>query len=113
MLPKKHRISRKEFSSVLTKSLLRHSNLFSLRVGALSPDKAPHLAVVVSKKVSSTAAGRNLLKRRSRDIFQKLIPRLKPGTAYILFFKKEAASLSFSKLKEGIEALFTTHGKLS
>jgi ribonuclease P protein component len=39
---------------------------------------------VVSKRVSKTAVGRNLLKRRMREIARAALPNLKPGYDLIL-----------------------------
>jgi len=106
MLPKKHRVSREEFKKVLGRSFLVHTPLFSLRIRESHSKEAPRIAIVVSKKVSNTAAGRNLLKRRSREAIQRIIPRLRSGNAFILFFKKEAAKLSYADLSEGIKNIF-------
>jgi len=113
MLPRKNRVNRKTFDETLQKSRTFHSAYFSLRVRKDDTLTAPRFAVVVSKKVAKTAVARNLIKRRSREIFQALSKegngniQIPTNTISILFFKKEGATLPFSLLKVRIGEVFS------
>jgi len=81
-----------------------HSVFFSVRLHP-TEHKQPKFAIVVSKKISPTAVGRNLLRRRLYELFGKNTGNISSGIAAIIFVKKEANSASFQELKSAVENL--------
>ncbi|MFH1170349.1 MAG: ribonuclease P protein component [Candidatus Vogelbacteria bacterium] len=109
MLSRQHRVTRRRFPFVLKASRSYHSPPVSLRV-ALRPgdDLRPTLfAFIVSRKVAAKAVDRNKLKRRARAIVREFLPKIKDNYACLLFFKKEAAALTYQELKKVIYDLLS------
>ena len=105
MLSRQRRVSRRQFSPALKQSRLWQSSVLSLRLSLLLPReavKSTSFAFVVSRKVAAKAVDRNKLKRRARTIARELLPRIKDNYTCLLFFKKEATSLSYQELKKAI-----------
>lgn len=81
------------FSAVQKHGTVVHTDHFSIK--SLPATGAGEVRVVVSKKVASSAAARNLLKRRVRAIFYD---SKRPVDA-IVFTRKGASQLSFQAIK--------------
>lgn len=116
MLPRQRRVTRRQFPLALKQSRAWHSPLLSLRV-APRPSKDGHqstsFAFVVSHKVAAEAVDRNKLKRRARAIVRELLPRVKDNYVCLLFFKKEAATLSYQELRRVIREIITHNHVIS
>jgi ribonuclease P protein component len=95
------RVSRADFGEVFKKT--KPHSTPGLRLRYL-PSPTTSAAFVVSSKTIKTAAGRNLIKRRGRAIFQKIKNRSKKGK-YLFFFQTEAKNLSFNDLQKLITVL--------
>ena len=105
MLSRERRVTRRQFLPIMEESRAWHSPTMSLRVsrrGEKEPTKPTLFAFVVSNKVAPRAVDRNKLKRRARAIVRELLPQIKDNYACLLFFKKEARSLSYQELKKSI-----------
>lgn len=131
MLPKVHRLHLdREIARVYQKGRSARSDLFRLswlqpaRIATMrdgSRGTIPRIAVVTSRKLSTKAVRRNLLKRQTRGIIQELLPRLMPIDLVIQILptiiqqapakkrddaRKAAASLlGYDKLKADLIAL--------
>jgi len=103
MLPKKSRILRKDFPALLSSRNFFHSDHFILR-NAVSPDKFPHIAISVSKKISKKATIRNTVRRR---VYSVIYPDLKKISPFQILFvaKSGAEKIKGQELKEEIKQL--------
>jgi ribonuclease P protein component len=97
MLPKASRLVRSDFSKRALKNV-------SFPFGSIKVlDGPPRAAVVVSKKISSHAVLRNLLRRR---VYAVLSTKLKSGgikSVLIVYPNKKAASVPFAELALELE----------
>ncbi len=76
MLPKTHRLHKdRDIARVYQKGRSARSDLFRLS-WLPARSRAPRIAVVTSRKLSTKAVRRNLLKRQARGIIAELLPRL-------------------------------------
>lgn len=97
MLPKKKRITKDIFQTVLRKGNIVSGSFFLFRY---IKETSPQYAFVVSKKIVKTAIKRNSLRRRGYNILRQY--NLK-NCAGIFFYKKEALHVSLNELKKDIE----------
>jgi len=98
MLNKKHRATSSHIREALSKGLTRHSENFSVRI---APSKSTtKVAIVISKKVSTTAVGRNKLRRRIREALQ--VTKCPKGSLLVLYAKKGALSLSLQDIRKEV-----------
>ena len=97
MLPKKKRITKDIFQTVISKGNIVSGSFFLFKY---IKEINPHYVFVVSKKIAKTATKRNSLRRRGYNILRQY--GLKNG-AGIFFYKKEAIGVSVSDLKKDIE----------
>jgi len=108
MFPKKNRITKTGFDTLLKKGSVFHSPYFSLRYNK-KDSSLPQFAFVVSKKVAKNAVERNILRRRGFSSLRNLCVLGKEskwnGVIGAFFFKKEAKGLSFEEIKKEIEGL--------
>src|SRR5690242_1182263 len=108
MLPKRRRISRKEFPTILSHGKRYNSPFLLLYIAKRDQENMPKnmaenslFAFSASKKVSKTAVGRNKLRRQGYSIVQKHLTEIKPG--YFLFFSFKKAGIgpqSFAVLEQ-------------
>ncbi len=101
MLPKNKRVSKEVFYCVLKNSKTFHSNNITLRV-LKSSHNITKFSFIVSRKVSSKAPKRNLLRRRGSSVVAKLDKKIKNGFICIFYIKKGAVIISYSKIEEEI-----------
>ncbi len=101
MLAKKHRLTRAEFSKYFKTGKRTNSPIGTLIV---SPNKSFHGAVVVGKKVSKKAVGRNVLRRRA---YAQLYSKFKESNSgiYILILKPAIANLTRQQQHQSIADL--------
>ncbi|MDP2856326.1 MAG: ribonuclease P protein component [bacterium] len=93
----------RDFNSVFKKGLVSSST--SLTVKYLENDKKIfRLAVIINKKVAKKATGRNLLRRRLKEIIGKHSSQL-IGWDIILIAKPELAKKDFTQLTETLEKI--------
>jgi ribonuclease P protein component len=112
MLPRKHRLTAdKDVTRVLRKGRAVFTNL--LIVKALGNDLGVvRTAVVVSTKVHKRAVKRNLIKRRVREVLQKLIPNIKIGVDMVVTAQPEAVDRSQADLGAALEYCLKKMGLL-
>ena len=87
MLPRKNRISTKQFPGILKGKTLQNE-LFRVVVRADGDLTIPKCAVIVSNKVAKTAVSRNRIRRQVYEILGKVLKIL--PSAYISVFPKKA-----------------------
>ena len=103
MLPKKNRLSRKNFPASNVRGFRVFSPLFSLVVYPKS--EGIYIAIVVSKKISKSAVVRNTIRRRFYALLESEIKGLRPATV-VVYPKQEAITSSPTVLRiELIKAL--------
>lgn len=118
MLPKKNRVSRAVFSTLLKKGVFFHSENLSFRVikTVEKTQKGPSkFSFVVSKKVSKSATVRNLLRRRGYSSLRSSLNRdvkdsMNNAIVGAFFFKKGADKIDFSTLRDEIAFLLKKSG---
>ncbi|MBU6430852.1 MAG: ribonuclease P protein component [Patescibacteria group bacterium] len=101
MLKKKNRVDKSLFKDVVRKGVGYYSQNIFLKIVKNSPVK-PKFSVSAPKKEIKTAVKRNLLKRRIFSILHKVLPKTKPPFICVIFAKKEALNLPYSKLEDEI-----------
>lgn len=104
MLPNKRRIRKTEFSELLSKGAFGASPLFTIRFISSKKDEKSTFAVVVSKKVASSAVARNKIKRNCYHVLRDLSPKVKNSYKIIFFVKKGVEKLSFKDLSSEIHS---------
>lgn len=105
MLAKKHRINKKLFEEVSKKGKSFSSPYLSVKI-APNEENQSRFAFVVGSGVAKHAVGRNKIKRRARNIIQKIIPKIKGKINAIMFFKKGSEKLTFAELEKQINDIF-------
>lgn len=116
MLPKKNRITRKDFPSYKAKGFnnktIRVLDIKSLFFSVVfyKTDKAEaiknHGSIVVSKKIAKTAIARNTLKRRFYDLLAPYFKDPLIQTTVVVYPKIDAQKAKFSVLKNEMEKVF-------
>ena len=103
MLPKKNRITRKDFPAPPKQGFRVFSELFS---GMVYPEKGQHIkvSIVVSKKTAKLAVMRNTLKRRFYAAIQPLLSNMDQGALVVLYPKKGSEKTLVSTIKEELVA---------
>lgn len=109
MLAKKNRISRALFDTLLKSGVSFHSQNLSFRVQK-TPNELPKFSFVVSKKISKSAATRNILRRRGYSVLQDILgceikEKMNNSVIGAFFYKKGAEKLGFTELRGEIEFL--------
>ncbi|MCB9808885.1 ribonuclease P protein component [Candidatus Nomurabacteria bacterium] len=101
MLPKKHRIQRKDFDTYFRSARPLHTQSLTLRVGTIASDAPTQCACVVSKKVSKISPTRHLIKRRVYSILREYLNQIPPSV--IIVHIKRGGDFSFDNLKKEID----------
>ena len=115
MLPKKSRVSRKEFLKILNsgkKYNSPHILLYVVNLGLKESIKESKFSFSVSKKASSLAVDRNKYRRQGYSIINKHIKFIKPGFICLFSFKKGLPPLKFDILEKEIMELLSVSGVL-
>lgn len=102
MIPRRLRLSRKDFESVTSgKSLVRAtSSHFAISYGPA--EAAGGCGVVVSKKVERSSVKRHLLKRRMREVLRNFCSK---DRILIVYARPGAQTLSFEELNQELSEL--------
>ncbi len=101
MLPKKNRISRKDFPAHSRQGFRVSSPLFS---GTVYPNKeGVRVSVVVSKKTAKTAVARNYLRRIFYEAVSEYIKNFSISVLIVFYPKIDAQKTQFIVLKKEIE----------
>lgn len=103
MLPKRYRLNlEKDINFVLKSGRRASSPLFALCCVSTEGDQRKRFGFLVSKKVSNKAAGRNLVKRRMRQIVAKNLPACQPGTACVFLARPKSLTADYASLEAEI-----------
>lgn len=97
MLPKKKRITKDVFQTILKKGNIVSGSFFLFRY---IREPNPRYVFVVSKKIAKTAVKRSSLRRKGYNILRQ--HNLK-NCAGIFFYKKEALGANINELKKDID----------
>lgn len=97
MLPKKRKLTEKDFSSLKKRGKALHSPNFSLTVYETVGGKPAKFSFVVSKKVSKKSVARNKLKRIGYEAVRHLLPRIKKDGVFCIFFLKTGSEKTQSE----------------
>jgi len=109
MLPRENRLTRAEFIETAKKKKVFRSPGFLLSVTYHNEIKA---AVVISKKISKNAVGRNKARRRIYAILEELFPSMKRKAYIVVVLKQDTFTSSFESLKKELTKLFIEAGLL-
>jgi ribonuclease P protein component len=107
MLAKARRIDRNTFKTLTGRGNVYHSPLLFLSVYPQTNQIPTRFSCLCSKKVSSHAVTRNLLRRRVYAVLQLYIEKIKPGFLCVFSFKKSDHTPTYIEIKESIENLLT------
>lgn len=100
MLPKKQRLTKKEFDTFFQSGKRIHTPYFTL---VYTPHTTFHGAVVVGKKVSKKAVTRNKIRRRVYAALYRLKQEQDIRGVYILLVKRPAEACAFHELVSELE----------
>ena len=108
MIPRRLRLSRQDFESVLGGSGLQRAQSphFSIVYGP-KPEGSGGCGVVVSKKVVKSSVARHLLKRRIREVIR---PTCRIDAVLVVYARPGAPSLPFEELKSELSELLERSG---
>lgn len=109
MLPKKNRISKKDFPSYKNQGLRAYSPFFSVvfyQTGTPSVGSESRAAVVVSKKTAKTAVTRNKLRRRFYDLLVLYIKNTSTKTTAVVYPKAGSDKVKYAVLEKEVEKIF-------
>jgi len=97
MLPKKKRVTKNVFQTIMEKGNVVSGSFFVLRY---LKQETPQYAFVAPKKIAKTATKRNSLRRKGYNILRQYNLKSHSG---IFFFKKEALGATLPQIKGDIE----------
>jgi|SRR3989344_114624 len=114
MLPKKRRISRKEFPYILKNGKRYNSPSLLLYVAPADQDgsKESKFSFSVSKKVCPKAVDRNRFRRWGYSIVRGSLEQVRSGYFCFFSFKKTLKPISFSVLEKEARELLSLSGVL-
>ena len=99
MLPKKKRVTKNTFNTIMEKGSIVSGSFFILRYIKENP---PQCAFVVPKKIAKKAILRNSLRRKGYNIIRDYKLNLFSG---LFFFKKESINIPVSELRNDIDSI--------
>lgn len=105
MLPKKNRLPKKDFKTVLKKGKTMHSDYFVMLLLRNTEAKMPQLGIIASLKVGK-AVKRNLVKRRMKETFKKILPNITPSSQIIIICKPAITTIPFKQLQKELLSAF-------
>lgn len=113
MLPKKQKLTKKDFSSLKGGGKSFHSPYFTLRVYKVSTATRSKFSFIISKKVSKKSVVRNRLKRIGYGAINLAFPTIKGGFSCAFFLKNESENLPQGQLSKEIMDMLKKAGVLS
>ncbi len=99
MLPKKKRVTKNTFNTIMEKGSIVSGSFFILRYIKENPSQC---AFVVPKKIAKKAILRNSLRRKGYNIIRDYKLNLFSG---LFFFKKESINIPVSELRNDINSI--------
>lgn len=110
MLPKINRLcKKKEIDGVFLRGKSVKEGFLVLKT-AKSRLETVRFCFVVSKRVSKTAVGRNLIKRRMREIARAALPRLKSGHDLIFIAMPGLEKMDYPRIEKDMKKSFARSG---
>ncbi|MFA6430627.1 MAG: ribonuclease P protein component [Candidatus Paceibacterota bacterium] len=108
MIPRKYRATRVDIENTIRTGITLDSPTVYAKVSRKTPEKTG-FAIVISKKVEKTSAGRHLIKRRMSDVIEKNLDKIKPDLkkTVVIFAKKSEKVPSYSDIKKVLESILT------
>lgn len=104
MLPKKHRIQRKDFDNFFSSARPYHTASLTVRIAPIPLENKHQMtqcSCVVSKKVAKLSPARHLIRRRVYEILAPYISQI-PSSSIIVHLKK-GGDVRFNNLKKEID----------
>jgi ribonuclease P protein component len=104
------------FKNLVEKGQFARGEFFYLWVGErgdkerTTPKEKPMVGIVVSRKTDPTAVGRNIWKRRVREIFREHQAELRQGAVCLVKVRHTQKKPSFSASEEDLVKLFKKAG---
>lgn len=110
MLPKNNRLTSRETFADLKKSGRKdQSNSFALLYKENNQTSC-RFGIIVSNRISKKATERNLVKRRLREIFFKLLPCLSGNFDFLFLTKTDIINKNMSEMEKEVFDLFKRLG---
>jgi len=114
MIPRKFRATRVDIENTVKTGITLDSPTVYAKVLAC-PSKEGNtqektgFAIVISKKVEKTSAGRHLIKRRISDVIEKNLNKIKPDfkKTIVIFAKKAEKVPGYAEIKKDLESILT------
>lgn len=109
MLPKKNRISKKDFPSYKNQGFRAYSPFFSAvfyQTGDSSVGSEIRAAVVVSKKTAKTAVVRNKLRRMFYSLLAACVKNTSTKTTVVVYPKVGSDKVEYVVLEKEVEKIF-------
>jgi ribonuclease P protein component len=108
MIPRKYRATRIDIENAIKAGITLDSPIVYAKISKRAPEKTG-FAIVISKKVEKTSAGRHLIKRRISDIIEKNLSKIKPDLkkTIVIFAKKSEKIPNYADLKKDLESILT------
>ncbi len=106
MIPRKYRATRIDIENTIKTGITLDSPTVYAKVSGKAPEKTG-FAIVISKKVEKTSAGRHLIKRRISDVIEKNLSKIKPDLkkTVVVFAKKAEKVPSYAEIKKDLESI--------
>lgn len=104
MLPRKERLTKTVFNTVLEKGRVIHSPLFLLRI--LGGQKNTGISAVASKKIAKTAVERNRIRRLIYRGVGPLMSSIISGTHVIVFAKQAMNETKAATITDDLKSVF-------
>lgn len=104
------------FKNLVERGQFARGEFFYLWVGkkdnkkSAAPRDKPMIGIVVNRKTDPTAVGRNLWKRRVREIFREQQARLRPEAVCLVKVRHTQKKPSFSAAEKDLLTLFKKAG---
>ena len=113
MLPKKNRVTTKDFRGVLKAGRVYHSPHFYLRSIPSGTDTQGQFSVVVSKKVAPGAVERNVLRRKLYGMLELHLKNFKKSEKTLIYLKEDIRKISRKSTMDELNDLLHRAGLLS
>lgn len=104
LMPSQYRLSRADFSRMRGFRRI-NGRFFTLSYGTIPDRTRAGGAIVVSKKVAADAVDRNRIKRRSRAVLGKVLPKIGRAMVVVFIAKKGAREAEFDESARDLESL--------
>jgi len=108
MLPKKNRLSRKQFDHVYTDGVSVSGGIGYIKI--LRTEKPAQISCVVSSNEADTSVERTRVRRRGYAAVEKIINKIPSKYSIIWFLPARAELVSIDNLRAGFTDILDKHG---